>query len=151
MRTHDQPRSVIHHVAGDEQVTRDALDADERFAVAHLLDRRLPGGGGAHQDLLQVVGRRELNLELEQETVQLCLRQRVGTRHLDRVLRGDHEEWPRQWVPARTHSDGALLHGLQQRRLRLGRRAIDFVHQDQIGEDRPRLELEPPLAGLTAR
>ena len=33
--------------------------------------------------------------------------------------------------------DGPLLHGLQQRRLRLGGRAIDFVGQQKGGEHRP--------------
>ena len=39
-----------------------------------------------------------------------------------------------------------LLHGLQHRRLRFGRRAVDFVRQDQIGKNRTRQELKPPLA-----
>jgi hypothetical protein len=30
-----------------------------------------------------------------------------------------------------------LLHRLEQRRLRLGRRAVDFVGEDDVGEDRP--------------
>jgi hypothetical protein len=30
-----------------------------------------------------------------------------------------------------------LLHRLEQRRLRLGRRAVDLVGQDDVGEDRP--------------
>jgi hypothetical protein len=39
-----------------------------------------------------------------------------------------------------------LLHGLQQGRLGLGRRPVDFVGQDDLGEDRPMLEAElaPP-------
>ncbi len=38
--------------------------------------------------------------------------------------------------------DGALLHGFEQRGLRLGRGAIDFVGQHQIGEDGAGLEAQ---------
>jgi hypothetical protein len=41
-----------------------------------------------------------------------------------------------------------LLHGLQQGRLRLGRRAVDLVGQHDIGEDRPADELERPFLRL---
>ena len=40
-------------------------------------------------------------------------------------------------------ADLTLGHRLQQRRLGLGRRAVDLVGQQQIGEDRPGPELEP--------
>ena len=36
-----------------------------------------------------------------------------------------------------------LLHRLEQGRLRLGRRPVDLVGQEQVGEDRAALELEP--------
>jgi len=39
-----------------------------------------------------------------------------------------------------------LLHGLEERRLRLGRRAVDFVGQHHVREDRSRLELEERAA-----
>jgi len=39
------------------------------------------------------------------------------------------------------------LHGFQQRGLRLGRRAVDFVSQDDVGEDGAFEEAELPLAG----
>jgi len=45
------------------------------------------------------------------------------------------------------HRDGALLHRLEQRGLRLRRRAVDLVRQHEIGEDRPRPEGELPRAG----
>jgi hypothetical protein len=40
----------------------------------------------------------------------------------------------------------ALLHALQQARLGLRRGAVDLVDQDDVGEDRPRMELEAALA-----
>ena len=41
-----------------------------------------------------------------------------------------------------------LLHRLEQARLGLGRRAVDLVGQDEVGEDRARLEAEDALAVL---
>ena len=39
-----------------------------------------------------------------------------------------------------------LLHRFQEGGLRLGRRAVDLVGQDHVGEDRPLHELHPPPA-----
>ena len=50
--------------------------------------------------------------------------------------------------------DLPLLHRLQQRGLRLGRGAVDFVGEDQVAEDRPLLEYELPagaFAGVDLR
>ena len=44
--------------------------------------------------------------------------------------------------------DGALLHGFEQRGLRLGGGAIDFVGQYQVGEDGAVLEAEGLAAVL---
>ena len=45
------------------------------------------------------------------------------------------------------HGDRALLHGLQQRRLRFGWSAVDLVGKHQILEDGPRqkAELSPTI------
>jgi hypothetical protein len=43
--------------------------------------------------------------------------------------------------------DPVLLHRLQQRRLRLGRRAVDLVGEQEVGEDRALDEAERALAG----
>ncbi len=47
------------------------------------------------------------------------------------------------YVPS---SSMGLLHGLEQRRLRLRRRAINFVGQHDVPEDRPRNESPAPVA-----
>jgi hypothetical protein len=74
--------------------------------------------------------------ELEHEAVDLRLRQRIGALLLDRVLRGEHEERPRQRERLAAQRDLMLLHRLEQRRLDLGRRAVDLVGQHDVGEDR---------------
>ena len=44
--------------------------------------------------------------------------------------------------------DAVLLHRLEQRALRLGRRAVDLVGEDDVGEDGPLAELEDLAAAL---
>ena len=43
---------------------------------------------------------------------------------------------------------GVLLHGFEQGRLRLRRRSVDFVGEDNLREQRARLEAEDALAGF---
>ena len=61
---------------------------------------------------------------------------------LHRILRRDHHERLRQRPGAPVDGDLQLVHGFEQRRLRFGSRAIDFVGQQEIGEDGPLLEFE---------
>ena len=53
-----------------------------------------------------------------------------------------------QRVGAAVDRDLALVHGLQQRRLGLGRGAVDFVGQQEMGEDGPLLEFERLRLGV---
>ena len=61
------------------------------------------------------------------------------------ILRGDHQKWIGQRMRMTVDRDLALVHRLQQRRLRLRRRAVDLVSEQNIGEDGPALELEALL------
>ena len=80
--------------------------------------------------------------ELEHEPVELGLGQRIGALLLDRVLRGDHHEGVGQRPRGALGGHLPFLHRLQQRRLRLGRRAVDLVGQEEVGEDRALAEPE---------
>ena len=57
------------------------------------------------------------HVDLQQEAVELRLRQRIGAFLLDRVLRRQHVERPRQRMLDAADRDALLLHRLQQRRL----------------------------------
>jgi hypothetical protein len=76
------------------------------------------------------------------EPVALRLGQRVRALHLDRVLRRDHHERPVQRVGGPVDRDLPLLHALEQGGLGLRRGPVDLVADDDVREDRPRLELE---------
>ena len=58
------------------------------------------------------------------------------------ILRRDYKEGLWQFVRVGVDRDLAFVHGLEQRRLGLGRGAIDFVGQQNVGEDRAALEFE---------
>jgi hypothetical protein len=73
---------------------------------------------------------------VEEESVELCLGQRIRPFELDRILRREHEEGPVDLVMVTANGHGELLHGFEQRRLGLRRRAIDFVGQEYVRKDR---------------
>ena len=64
---------------------------------------------------------------------------------LDGILRGQHHERLRQLVGVVVHGHLRFVHGFEQRRLRLRRGAVDFVRQDDVGENRAGLEIKPLL------
>jgi hypothetical protein len=103
-------------------------------------------GGREDRHERRVRGRGQL--DLEQEAVELRLGQRVRALHLDRVLGGGHEEGLLELEALAEGRDLALLHGLEQRRLRARRGAVDLVGQDHVAEDRPAVEHEAPPAAL---
>ena len=88
----------------------------------------------------------ERHVDFEEESVQLRLGQRIGALHLERVLRGQHEERPWQRTCRFADADRLLLHRFEQRRLGLRRSAVDLIGQDDVCEDRPRLEAQRPAA-----
>ena len=57
---------------------------------------------------------------------------RIGTLLLDRVLRGEDVERLAELVGLALHRHPVLLHRLEQRRLRLRRRPVDFVREEQV-------------------
>ena len=82
--------------------------------------------------------RRILDEHLEHEAVLLGFGQRIGAFLLDRVLRGQHEERVGQLVADAADGDLPFLHGFEQGGLRLRRRAVDFVGENHVGEQRAR-------------
>ena len=92
--------------------------------------------------------RRQRQLELEQETVQLGLGQRVGALVLNRVLRRDHHERLGELTGLAVDRDGVLFHRLEEGRLGLRRRTVDLVREQQVREDGALTEDELGLPGV---
>ena len=90
-----------------------------------------------------VLAARVADAEPQQEPVELRLGQRIRALVLDRVLRREHDERPLERAGRLAlDRDLPLLHRLEQRGLRLRRRAVDLVGEQEVREDRPRPELE---------
>ena len=106
------------------------------------LDRDLPPAAHPEEHLLLLVAAGIADPHLQHEPVELRLGQRVGALVLDRVLRREHEERLLQRVGGAADGDLVLLHRLEQRGLHLGRRAVDLVGEDDLGEERPLLDVE---------
>ncbi len=104
------------------------------------------GRGGLGDDPHLFVLVEVLHDDVEHEAVELRLRQRIRALELDRVLRGQHEERPLELVGAAGRRDVVLLHRFEQRGLRLGRRPVDLVGEDDLREDRALHEPQPAHA-----
>ena len=130
-----QRHDVGHHWLGQRHAAHhrhrgvDRLQPRDR---GHAVFRRVQHAGPhavlTHDPALIFLGRIGQDL-LEQEPVELRLRQRIRALLLDRVLRGDDGEAGTQLVLHAIDGDMPLLHGLQQRGLRLGWRAVDLVRE----------------------
>ena len=142
----------VDDVALDLLVHVDVLDhltgADDVVGLEQTVGlREALGKVGAHDKLLLVL-LGVVDDHLEHEAVDLRLGQRIGSLLLYRVLRGHHKERLRQLVGGVADGHLALLHGFEQRALHLGRGAVDFVGQHEVGEDGALLDHE--LLGLLA-
>ena len=98
--------------------TRSAIDAAQKFALGR--------GSGISQ------------MYAHQKTIQLRLGQRKGADLVLGILGGDDEERFRQRHRLTVERDLMFLHRLQQRALRLGRGAVDFIREHQLRKDGPR-------------
>ena len=79
---------------------------------------------------------------IEHEAVELCFRQRIGAFLFDGILGRKNEKGIGQCIGTAADRHLLLLHRFQQRSLRLGGRAVDFIGKDDIGEDRALYKLE---------
>ena len=111
-----------------------------RFGDALHLDRASARHAG--HDLLLGIATGIPDAHLEHEAVELRLRERIRPFLLDRVLRGQHEKRLAQKERLAAERHLLLLHRLEQRRLDLGRSAVDFVRQHEVGEQRALLRVE---------
>ena len=82
------------------------------------------------------------HFELEHEPVHLRFGQGIGAFLLDGVLGGHDEEGIGQEVGFAAQGDLVFLHGFEQGALDLGRGAVDFVGQNDVGEDGTALDGE---------
>ena len=138
---HDEGGEVSH-VGGDRDLAHQLAHGEHLGTGQHAPDLDVPHVGGAVDDLGELLESRIADPQLEEEAVELRLRQRVGAFHLDGVLGGEHEEGRGQRVGVAGDGDRPLLHALQQRGLRLRGGPVHLVGEQDVAEDGPALELE---------
>ena len=109
--------------------------------------RWLGNRGRAHDDLHFVVEIGIADLDVKHEAVELRLRKRVSPLLFDGILGRQNKERQVQRVGRSACGHFVLLHRLQKRGLSLRRRPIDFVGEQDIGENRSLQELELPSPG----
>ena len=114
------------------------ITASSRFFGAELVP---------DDDLLFFFRRGIIHADANQETIELRFRQRIGSLELDRILRRQDEERPIQRIAFAPNRDLPFLHRLEQCRLGLRRRSVDFVREDEVREKRPLHEAARAPAG----
>ena len=91
-----------------------------------------------------IVFRQVIDQDVEEESIQLRFGQRVGSLHFQWILCGQYKKRLGKEMPFPGRGDLMLLHGFEQGSLGFGRGAIDFVGQDDVGEDGSFYESEGP-------
>ena len=138
-----EAHDVVLDGLGDVDLATQALHAAQ---LGGIHDRRQlvewAGGAEAADDVLLVLFGWVADRQAQQEAVELRFGQRERALQLDRVLRREHQERPGQRARLAFEADLPLVHTLEQRRLGARRGAIDLVGEHDLGEDRPRPELE---------
>jgi hypothetical protein len=142
------PRGELGHVLfdrlGDGDLPYQCLHRLYIRASGHLLHHISLWFGGSLDDFREFSRGGILHLQFQQEAVQLGFWQGIRPLHLDRVLRCQDKERPRERVVDAAHRNRQLLHGLQEGRLRFRRGPVDLVRQNDLTEKRAALEAEMP-------
>ena len=109
----------------------------------HVL-RRADRHNGFHRLLFAAVAVENVHFILQgriadgnahEEAIHLRLRQGIRADEIHRVLRRQHHQGAREGIGHAVHRDLTLLHDLQQRGLRLGRGAVDFIGQHDLAHN----------------
>ncbi len=129
------------------------LELEQRLPVADdpQVDCIRPALGALEQEPALVVLGRVPDGDAHQESVELSLGQGIRALVLDRVLGREHDERPLQGMGMPVGRHLLLLHGLEERCLRLRRGAIDLVGKEEVREHGARLEAEDGIALVVDR
>src|ERR1039457_643468 len=142
-RAPDDREHVIHELAGNGDALGSGLRGSQLLERERRRERRQDTVGAAREEKAPLVLRRGIaERDAHEEAVELRLGERVRAEILHRVLRREDEERLGQRPGDAVGGDGPLAHRLQERRLRLRRRAVDLVGQEHRREYGARVKLE---------
>lgn len=148
--SHDEVDGEILHVRRDEDGAAELAELEDAIDVDLGLDVGFVTGDGAFDDGGEVGAIGIADEDLHEEAVELRFGERIGAFHFDGVLGGHDEEGALELVSGGAGGDGAFLHGFEEGALGLGGGTVDFVGEDEIGEDGAGLEAETLGAALVA-
>src|SRR5271169_3893907 len=135
-RTADDREHVVHELVGHGDALGRGLCSSQLLERERRRERRQDAVGSAREEKAPLVLRRGIaERDAHEEAVELRLGERVGAEVLHRVLRREDEERLGQGPGDAVGGDGSLAHRLQERRLRLRRRAVYLVGQEHRRED----------------
>ena len=135
-------------MARDRHTSHQVLTGNDLFLCKDRFDPRRVAGGRLVHDADLFLAVRVVDVDVVHEPVELGFRQGISPFMLDRVLGRNHKKGRLDRKGPAGGGDRAFLHRFEQRGLRLGRRAIDFVRQNQVGEERPFDEAHHPFTRL---
>ncbi len=132
---------------GHRHLAHDLLEQNDFVTGENVLQVGISAGGGQADNLKFLFLAGVADVDVEHEAVELGFGQRIGAFLFDGILRGQDEKRLRQAMLLAAGGDLVFLHGLQQCGLGLGRRAVDFVGEDDVGEDGAADEAKLSAAG----
>ena len=136
---------VCHGVVCDGHAADCLLDVDD-FASGEQGGYVCRGcEGGLFDDLYLFVEGGVVEFDVEHEAVELCFREWVGAFLFDGVLSGEDEERGGEGIGGSVDGDGVFLHGFEECCLGFGWCSVDFVGEDDAGEEGPFDEVEGAL------
>ena len=142
MRCQHHLHQIIAHILRYRNLRRGPFHLKNLRPRNHLLNFGTIQPSRTIQNQVHLRMIRQSHRKLKKEAVQLRFRQRVGSIHFDRILRGEHKIGTLQPVTMSADRHGLFLHRFEQRRLRFRRGAVNFVRQQNVGKNGAPLEFK---------
>src|SRR5216683_754030 len=148
-RAVDDLESVIVQAGVDLDVRDGDLHSENIADIRDRIERiqRIIANALAENFLFGFV-RGIAHLDAHQKAVELRFRQGIGAVVLDGILRGDHEKRLRKRERFAVDGDLRFVHGFEKRGLRARGGAVDFVSENDVGENRAGAEFKFARFGI---
>ena len=140
-RGSDEFDSILNQHRIDIGIAALLLQRGELFGGSHRVDIDRRAGDPFDDDKLFGFAR-VADEDFHHEAIHLCFWQRVGALGFNRILCCHDQKRLRYFVRLAGDGDLPFLHYLEQRALHFGRRAVDFIGQQQIGKHRAKTGAE---------
>ena len=131
----DEFDDMFVDVFGDGDAADDFLEAEDIGGVENFLEDGHGATGGGFGDLEFFFGGGVADIDEEHEAIELGFWEWVGAFLLDGILGSEDEERFFEGEAMFTGVDLLFLHGLEESGLGFGWGAVDFVGENDIGED----------------